>query len=99
MGQRAPVAEIGAEDYRIVRHTHDLELATELMQSKLNSECSPMDLKDFGPPHVGRPRRVWCRIVPALPNSHAAGEGWAYSYSIDAKPGTPGVFPAVEFLS
>jgi hypothetical protein len=29
--KREPVAEIGAEDYYIVRHTHDVELARRLM--------------------------------------------------------------------
>jgi hypothetical protein len=30
-----PVAEIGADDYLIVRHTHDVQLATKLMRAKL----------------------------------------------------------------
>ena len=36
--KRAPLAEIGADDYRIVRHTHDIDLARRLMAKAMVDE-------------------------------------------------------------
>ena len=36
--KREPVAEIGTEDYLIVKHTHDVELARQLMAAALIDE-------------------------------------------------------------
>jgi len=36
--KREPVAEIGAEDYRIVKHTHDIEVARRLMVKAMADE-------------------------------------------------------------
>jgi hypothetical protein len=36
---REPVAEIGAEDYLIVKHTHDIDLARQLMTQALIEEA------------------------------------------------------------
>ncbi len=43
-----------------------------------------------------QPVPVWVRIVPALPNSYAAGEGLAYTFN-PAEPHSRGAFRAVEF--
>lgn len=108
--KREPVAEIGSEDYRIVKHTHDVELAIRLMRNRLVTEygCPRYGYSDgcadFAPgptncPHdlnVGKPRLTYVRIQGALPNSFAAAEGWAYSYHEYDKPGR-GAFPAVVF--
>jgi hypothetical protein len=93
---REPVAEIGAEDYRIVRHTHDVELATELMQAELNRDYGQECVAEFGEPAVGRPVQVWCRITPCLPNSFGASEGWSSAYTY-AEPHSRGSFRAVVF--
>lgn len=91
--RRAPKAVIGADDYLIVRHTHDVELARELMAAALQEE---------GLPATGIARRLtrpqcrYVRIVPALPNSYAAAEGWPYAYMEQDHPGR-GAFPAVIF--
>jgi hypothetical protein len=97
--KREPVAEIGAEDYLIVRHTHDVDLATRLMRAKLIEEyvreMGALADDDYAPdPGKGRPE--WIRIVPALPNSYAAAEGWEFTYAT-AKPHSSGAFPAVVF--
>lgn len=42
--KREPVAEIGAEDYRIVRHTHDVRRAAGLMRAAL------LDSYEYGCP-------------------------------------------------
>lgn len=91
--KREPVAEIGAEDYRIVRHTHDVDLATKLMRARLDEEYGP---PEFGPREVGTPWQAWIRIVPCLPNSYGAGEGWKFEYR-HAKPHARGAFRAVVF--
>ena len=94
-GGHEPIAEIGADDYRIVRHTHDVELATTLMRARLCGECgSP----EFGPRETGQPRLAWIRIVPCLPNSYGAAQDWAFEYR-DAQPGSQGAFRAVVFSS
>ena len=36
--KREPVAEVGAEDYLIVKHTHDVDLARRLMAAALIDE-------------------------------------------------------------
>jgi hypothetical protein len=96
--KREPVAEIGAEDYRIVRHTHDVELATTLMVAKLVKEIvdvawpEPLDQIAVSP---GRPRQVWMRIVPCLPGSYGDAEGWKFEYR-ECDQGR-GAFPAVVF--
>lgn len=98
MSKRQPVAEIGAEDYRIVRHTHDVELARKLMHAEIDREHR----ETYGEPwsggseDVGKPRQAWMRVVPCLPNSYGASEGWAFQYQ-DAEPHARGAFPAVVF--
>lgn len=105
--KREPVAEICDEDYRIVRHTHDFELAAKLMRAEvLKADGCPGDGRDYCPdfrgegcPHLvrlGKPVPVWVRIVPALPNSYAAAEGLRYTFN-PAPPHAPGAFRAVEF--
>ena len=108
--KREPVAEIGDEDYRIVRYTHDIDLATQLMRAHLKVYYGcPRDGEDDGCPilapvgdcpheweRVGKPEQVYARIQHALPNSYAAAEGWTYAYHEYEKPGR-GAFPAVVF--
>jgi hypothetical protein len=46
--KREPVAEIGEDDYRIVRHTHDIELASHLMRAKISEdECPRYTMEDL----------------------------------------------------
>lgn len=87
-----PVAEIGVEDYRIVRHTHDVELAERLMRARLDEEYGP---PKFGPREVGMPRQVHVRIVPVLPGTYAEDMGWKFQYC-ECRP-SRGAFPAVVF--
>lgn len=107
--KREPVAEIGAEDYRIVKHTHDVEQAAKLIRAALLAEHGcPGDgnftdfcADDHDPhcPHrvtTGTPRQVYVRIQGALPNSYAAAEGWSYAYHEVSGPAR-GAFPAVVF--
>lgn len=96
--RREPVAEIGADDFLIVCHTHDIEQARTLMLAKLTEE----HVRDMGAladdeyePHVEGGRQVYMRKVARLPGSLAEAEGWAFEYR-ECKPG-PGAFPAVVF--
>lgn len=107
-GRRVPVAELGDEDYRIVRHTHDVELAERLMRQRLLNEygCETWHPGGPGAPlidhdclaevRVGTPRQRWVRIVPCLPGSSGDMDGWAFEYRHADGPGR-GVFPAVVF--
>jgi hypothetical protein len=97
--KREPVAEIGADDYRIVRHTHDLDLAKRLMRAALIEEY----VRDMGAladddysPDPGQGRQTWVRVQYALPGSYAEAEGWPYSYHEYNQPGR-GAFKAVVF--
>lgn len=90
-----PVAEIGDEDYLIVRHTHDIEDAKAIMATKLVNEGLKPD-EVVRRLRLHQPVQVWVRIVPALPNSWAASEGLRYTFN-PAEPGSPGAFRAVEF--
>lgn len=105
--KREPVAEVGAEDYRIVRHTHDVELARALMRAKLLEEngcpgdsmsfCQPGEEERCSHPFaLGQPRQVFMRRVYCLPNSYGAWEGWGFQYHDADGPGR-GAFPAVVF--
>ncbi len=102
--RREPVAELGDEDYRIVRHTHDVELARRLMAERLTAELRAEfgrhfdETEDaFSPADVGTPQQVHMRIVPCLPGSYGDGEGWRFEYR-HCGPGR-GAFPAVVFSS
>ncbi len=90
--RREPVADLGDEDYRIVRHTHDVELAERLMRARLDEEYGP---PASGSRKVGTPQQVYVRIVPALPGTPAEDMGWKFEYR-HSKPGK-GAFPAVVF--
>jgi hypothetical protein len=90
--KRDPEAVLIADGGVLVKHTHDLELATRLARTALTSEAAAEDEV-----HVPVGRAIWCRIMGCLPNSYGAWEGWAWHY--DHAPGPArGVFPAVEFL-
>lgn len=71
----------------LVKHTHDLELATNLAAEKLGLHANVLE---------GRGRAVWCRILGPIPGSLAEAEGWAWEYRTYPGP-SRGVFPAVEF--
>lgn len=93
------MAYIGAEDYRIVRHTHDVELATQLMTERLRAELREEYWPDPAPPtafNLGTPKKVYVRIQGAIPGSQAEAEGWSYAYHEYSEPGR-GAFPAVVF--
>lgn len=108
--KREPVAELGYEDFRIVRHTHDVELADRLMRDKILAEegCQQQYMAAMaGTPHtcsdecralvvVGKPVQVWARVAPCLPGSYGDSDGWAYTFHYANGPG-PGAFRAVEF--
>lgn len=91
--RREPVAELGAEDYRVVKHTHDVALAERLMREAVAKDRG-LELHEVGTP--GRPVAVWLRVQPCLPNSYGAGEGWSYAFHPTAA-GARGAFRAVEF--
>lgn len=98
MAKREPVAEIGVDDYRIVRHTHDIELAKRLMLAEVRreyrAECG--EDPDYELEDVGTPRQRWMRIVPCLPGTIGHTDGWRFEYQDADGPGR-GVFPAVVF--
>jgi hypothetical protein len=101
----SPVAEIGDEDYCIVRHTHDVDLAKQLMRGKWLEVNGCPGGPDFSfcvdeskcehAPDLGEPRQVHVRILPALPGSHAELEGWKFEYR-ECEP-KRGAFRAVVF--
>jgi hypothetical protein len=100
-----PVAEIGADDYLIVKHTHDVEVARTLMTRELvdknefpgDAESLTLARREYFAKRLSRPKQRYVRIVPALDNSFAASEGWTYAYHECDEPGR-GAFPAVVFL-
>jgi hypothetical protein len=107
--KREPVAELGDDGYRIVCHTHDVELAAELMRAKLTEdECSRYTMDEFraGKAHTctaecraavdpGKGRQIYVRKIHCLDSSYGAGEGWAFQYH-ECQKGR-GAFPAVVF--
>lgn len=102
--KRAPVAEIGDEDYRIVRHTHDVAEAETLMRAALGDHgeigcCESEDCHTTGCTNVvklGEPRQVYVRIIHALPGSWQREDmGWTFEYRECSK--GRGAFPAVVF--
>lgn len=106
--KREPVAELAAEDYRIVRHTHNIDLAADLMRAALFAEDGcPDRIQITCDKHAsdddclaaidpGKPVQRYVRIQGALPNSYAAAEGWKYQFIEHDEPGR-GRFPAVIF--
>lgn len=105
--RREPIAEIADEDYRIVRHTHDVELARKLMRAELRARNGcPMYGREDGCRSAadeetctheidpGQPQQVHVRIVPCLPGSYGYG-CWEFEYR-ECKPGR-GAFRAVVF--
>ena len=107
--KREPYADVCEDGYRIVRHTHDVELAREMLRvAELKAYGCPggsdfafcENVSDPGPncPHLtirsaGRP--IYTRITRVLPNSPLSDE-YAYLYKECAGPGR-GAFKAVEF--
>jgi hypothetical protein len=88
--KREPVAVVLTDGGVLVKHTHDIKLATRLADEALAAE--------YGRPcTVVGGRAIWCRITHCLPNSWGAGEGWRWAYHYATGPGR-GVFPAVEYL-
>jgi hypothetical protein len=73
----------------LVKHTHDVELATKLAREWVERSEDYGDLP-------GPARCVWVRIITALPSSWAAGEGYAWRIE-PGEPGERGVFRAVQF--
>lgn len=112
--KREPFAETVDEDYRIVRHTHDVDLAAELMRDEIlkgyaEYGCPEESWADIEAGHIhtctsacrdaiqlGVAEQKWVRIVPCLPGSYGATEGWTFQYQHADKPGR-GAFPAVVF--
>jgi hypothetical protein len=90
--KRKPEAYLGSEDYRIVKFTHDIDLARRLMYAKLTEAYGA----DFGG-RLGRPERVYVRCLGALPASFAASEGWSFEFHEEKPPIKSGAFKAVVF--
>jgi hypothetical protein len=92
-----------------VRHTHNVRLASRLMTARLFSEYGCAEgTCDFGPrdqrrpvclhkQRTGKAEQAWIRIVPALENTYAASEGWAFTYQ-HTRPHSRGAFRAVVFV-
>lgn len=91
--RRDPEAVVGADDYLIVTHTHEIELATFLMRGELTMLGRGTDSIAR---RLARPVTRYVRKVPALPNSYAAAEGWPYAFIEQEHPAS-GAFPAVIF--
>lgn len=83
----------------IVRHTHDVELAAELLHDHLVRD-GYYDSREVaaGRFPADKARQCWYRVTPCLPGSYGYDEGWAYQYLV-AKPGGRGAFRAVEWWS
>lgn len=99
MVSREPeVHEVGEGGW-LVRFTGDVSQAADLLHAHLVAEKQCDDLtqaRTRWPATEGR--FGWKRVVPALPNSWAAAEGYAFYYQ-DAEPGARGAFRAVEWWS
>lgn len=95
--RRVPTVHEVLELGWIVRHTHDMDLALRLLREHL-VKAELWDEADTLKWTLDDARQVWRRIVPCLPNSFGAGEGWAFAYG-HADEGQRGAFPAVEFWS
>lgn len=92
---RQPAVHEVAESGWVVRHTHDVDQAREL----LVAHCRAQEWWDDERVTVWdgvKGRQVWLRIVPCLPNSWGAAEGYAFTYN-PAEPHSRGAFRAVEF--
>lgn len=90
--KREPEAVIGYDDYMIVKFTHDVELARELMRTAIKDMYN---LGDDDPIRLDDPYKCWVRIVPCLPSSYGYGE-YRFEYQHAKGPGR-GAFPAVIF--
>ena len=90
--KRHPEAVLGADDYRIVKFTHDVDLARKLVYARLTEEYG----EEYGG-RLGKPVQVYVRCLGALPHSFAASEGWAYEYVEEKPPVRTGAFKAVVF--
>lgn len=93
---RTPEVHYVMDDGWLVRHTHDIDLATKLLQRHLLREerWSAADVRANITADNAATR--WYRVTPCLPGSYGEGEGWAYQYTV-AKPGGRGAFRAVEW--
>lgn len=106
MTKREPFADVCGDGYRVVRHTHDVELARELLRvAELKQYGCPggadfsfcTDLNDPNCPHLtirGEGKQVYVRIITTLPGS-PVGDEFAYLYQ-ECEP-KRGAFPAVVF--
>lgn len=103
---REPMADVCDDGYRIVRHTHDVELARELMRAAEIRQYGCPGGADFGfcadlnnpdCPHLtirGEGRQVYVRIITTLPGMPADGH-FGYIYK-ECEP-KRGAFKAVVF--
>lgn len=91
--KKTPAACLLDEGAALVKHTHDIDLATTLVKQAV-AEDGDWTADEIVPTN---PRVIWCRIINTLPGSWAEAEGYAWTYAAAPGPGR-GVFPAVEFL-
>lgn len=96
--KREPVAVICGDDYLIVKHTHDVEQARELMAAALKVDWygPHADVDERIARRLSRPHVTYARIINALPNSYAEAEGWSCVFQEQDVP-SRGAFPAVVF--
>lgn len=84
---RDPVAYIGEDDYFIVVFTHDEALARDALLNEMRSlDMTESIAFESLTKRTLRSKKVWARKVPALPNSYAAAQGWAFSWHEYDKP-------------
>ena len=95
--KRKPEALMTADGAWLVKHTHDIDLAAQLVRAAIvegyYADCGAVYLRK---PDAGQGRAIWCWIGGPLPGSLAQAEGWAWQYHYADAP-RRGVFPAVEF--
>lgn len=104
--KREPVAEIGAEDYLIVKYTHDIDLARELMTQALVEEAAwPGDpysvvvaRRERIAQRLARPKATWVQAQPVLLDIAVTEQSWQATYHCSYDQPGPSVFPAVMFL-
>lgn len=90
-----PEAVFGADGFLFVKHTHDLDVARELMANALREQYSwPADSITR---QLTRYKVCWVRQTPALASSYAASAGWPYAFHEQDHPAR-GAYPSIIFL-
>lgn len=94
--KRTPEVHYVMDDGWLVRHTHDVDLAANMVRHHLvRNERWTADAARTSIT-TDRAKVRWYRVTPCLPGSYGDSEGWAYQYTV-AEPGGRGAFRAVEW--